>query len=74
MTLRRLWHLLRCTVHVRKHSCKQARLTHKHMHEEFTEKQKAMLKLTLIGFFAINFNVLIRSRMDAHHFTVQLID
>lgn len=25
-------------------------------------------------FFAINFNVLIRSRMDAHHFTVQLID
>lgn len=46
------------------------------MHEEFTEKQKAMLKLTLIvwGFFAINFNVLIRSRMDAHHFTVQLMD
>lgn len=44
------------------------------MHEEFTEKQKAMLKLTLIGFFAINFNVLIRSRMAAHHFTVQLID
>lgn len=44
------------------------------MHEEFTEKQKAMLKLTLIVFFAINFNVLIRSRMAAHHFTVQLID